>query len=95
MLDYKDVSLVKSYFNIQDMNYLIGILGSFVMLVMFMLSSISFIQKIFDIILLYLISPISIATIPLDESNRFKVWKDMMIGSSTPKSTKVHRFVIP
>lgn len=79
-LDYKDVSLVKSYFNIQDMNYLIGILGGFVMLVMFVLSSISFIQRIFDIILLYLISPISIATIPLDEGNRFKVWKDMMIG---------------
>lgn len=37
-------------------------------------------QRIFDIILLYLISPISIATIPLDEGNRFKVWKDMMIG---------------
>lgn len=79
-LDYKDVSLVKIYFNIQDMNYLIGILGGFVMLVMFVLSSISFIQRIFDIILLYLISPISIATIPLDEGNRFKVWKDMMIG---------------
>ena len=79
-LDYKDVSLVKSYFNIQAMNYLIGILGGFVMLVMFVLSSISFIQRIFDIILLYLISPISIATIPLDEGNRFKVWKDMMIG---------------
>ena len=62
------------------MNYLIGILGGFVMLVMFVLSSISFIQRIFDIILLYLISPISIATIPLDEGNRFKVWKDMMIG---------------
>lgn len=95
VLDYKDVSLVKSYFNIQDMNYLIGILGGFVMLVMFMLSSIFFIQKIFDIILLYLISPISIATIPLDESNRFKVWKDLMIGSSAPESTKVNRFVVP
>ena len=79
-LDYKNISLVKSYFDIQDMNYLIGILGGFVMLVMFVLSSISFIQRIFDIILLYLISPISIATIPLDEGNRFKLWKDMMIG---------------
>ena len=79
-LDYNDVDLVKSYFNIQNMNYLIGILGGFVMLVMFVLSSIVFIQRIFDIILLYLVSPISISTIPLDEGNRFKVWKDMMIG---------------
>lgn len=79
-LDYTNVDLVKSYFNIQNMNYLIGILGGFVMLVMFVLSSISFIQRIFDIVLLYLVSPVSISTIPLDEGNRFKVWKDMMIG---------------
>ena len=79
-LSYTDVDLVKSYFDIQSMNYLIGILGGFVMLVMFVLSSITFVQRIFDIVLLYLISPASIATIPLDEGNRFKVWKDMMIG---------------
>ena len=79
-LDYANVDLVKSYFNIQSMNYLIGILGSLVMLVMFVLSSLTFVQRIFDVILLYIISPVSISTIPLDEGNRFKVWKDMMIG---------------
>jgi hypothetical protein len=79
-LDYGDVNLVKSLFNIQGMNYLIGILGGFVMLVMFVLSSVTFVQRIFDITLLYLVSPISISTIPLDEGNRFKVWKDTMIG---------------
>jgi len=79
-LDYRDVGLVKSYFDIQGMNYLIGIIGAFVMLVMFVLSSLVFIQRIFDVVLLYLVSPISIATIPLDEGNRFKIWKDMMIG---------------
>lgn len=79
-LDYKNIDTVKSYFDIEKMNYLIGILGGFLMLVMFVLSSITFIQRIFDIVLLYLVSPISISTIPLDEGNRFKVWKDMMIG---------------
>jgi len=79
-LDYTDIGLVKSYFDIQKMNYLIGILGSFVMLIMFVLSSITFVQRIFDIVLLYLVSPISISTIPLDEGNRFKVWKDTMVG---------------
>ena len=78
--DYTNVDLVKSYFNIQSMNYLIGILGSLVMLVMFVLSSLTFVQRIFDVVLLYIISPVSISTIPLDEGNRFKVWKDMMIG---------------
>jgi len=81
-LDYGNIDLVKSYFNIQSMNYLIGILGGFVMLVMFVLSSITFVQRIFDIILLYIVSPVSISTISLDEGNRFKVWKDTMIGKS-------------
>ena len=78
--DYTNVDLVKSYFNIQSMNYLIGLLGGIVMLIMFVLSSITFIQRIFDVVLLYIISPISISTIPLDEGNRFKLWKDMMVG---------------
>ena len=50
------------------------------MLVMFVTSSITFIQRIFDIILLYIISPITTSTIPLDDGNRFRVWKDMLIS---------------
>ncbi len=79
-LDYMDIDLVKSYFDIGSMNFLIGILGGLVMLVMFVLSSLTFVQRIFDVILLYIISPVSISTIPLDDGNRFKLWKDMMIG---------------
>lgn len=79
-LDYGDINLVKGYFNIQSMNYVIAILGTLVMLVMFVLSSITFVQRIFDVILLYLVSPISISTIPLDGGDRFGKWKDMMIG---------------
>lgn len=79
-LDYNNLSTVKQYYDITNCNYVIGILGSLVMLVMFVLSSLTFVQRIFDIVLLYLISPISISTIPLDEGNRFRVWKDMLIS---------------
>ena len=79
-LDYNNINVVKQYYDIQNMNYLVGLLGGLVILVMFVLSSITFIQRIFDIILLYVISPVSISTIPLDEGNRFKVWKDMLIS---------------
>lgn len=79
-LDYSDLSVVKQYYDITNCNYVIGILGSIVILVMFVLSSLTFVQRIFDIVLLYLISPVSISTIPLDEGNRFRVWKDMLIS---------------
>lgn len=79
-LDYTKLSIVKNYYELSEMNYVVGILGGLVMLIMFVISSITFIQRIFDIILLYIISPISISTIPLDDGNRFRVWKDMMIA---------------
>ena len=79
-LDYTKLSTVKQYYDIAEMNYVVGILGGLVMLVLFALSSITFIQRIFDIVLLYIVSPVSVSTIPLDDGNRFRVWKDMMIS---------------
>lgn len=79
-LDYNNLDVVKQYYDVADINFVIGILGGLVMLVMFVISSVTFIQRIFDIILLYIISPVSISTIPLDEGNRFRVWKDMLIS---------------
>lgn len=79
-LSYSNLSLVKQYYNVTELNFVIGLLGSLVMLIMFVISSLTFVQRIFDIVLLYIISPVSISTIPLDEGNRFKVWKDMLIS---------------
>lgn len=79
-LSYAKLSVVKQYYDITSLNYVIGLLGSLVMLIMFVISAITFVQRIFDIVLLYIISPVSISTIPLDEGNRFKVWKDMLIS---------------
>lgn len=80
VLDYNNLSVVRQYYDLTEMNYIVGNLGALVMLVMFVISSITFIQRIFDIILLYIISPVSVSTIPLDEGNRFRVWKDMLIS---------------
>ncbi len=79
-LDYNSLNTVKMYYDITSMNYIIGLIGGIVMLVMFVLSALTFVQRIFDVILLYIISPVSVSTIPLDEGNRFKVWKDMLIS---------------
>ncbi len=79
-LDYNNLTHVRLFYNIHDINYVVGIFGGLVMLVMFAISSITFIQRIFDIILLYIVSPVSISTLPLDDGNRFRVWKDMLIA---------------
>ena len=78
-LDYNNKDVVAEYYKIRDLDFFIGIVGGLVILVMFVMSSISFIQRIFDIILLYIVSPISVSTIPTDDGQRFKQWKEMMI----------------
>lgn len=79
-LDYFDMGVVSQYYNLRSMDFLIGIFGSIVIMVMFVMSAITFIQRIFDIVLLYVISPVSVSTIPVDDGNRFKIWRDMTIS---------------
>ena len=79
-LDYNNLSVVKNYYNLGDMNFFVGIAGGLVILIMFVISAIMFVQRIFDIILLYIVSPASVATIPLDDGGRFKIWREMLIS---------------
>lgn len=79
-LDYNNINVVKNYFNLADMNFFVGIAGGLVILVMFVMSAIMFVQRIFDVILLYIISPASISTIPLDDGGRFRIWREMLVS---------------
>lgn len=79
-LSYFDMSVVSQFYNLQSLDFLIGIFGSIVIMVMFVMSAVTFIQRIFDIVLLYIISPISVSTIPVDDGSRFKIWRDMTIS---------------
>ena len=79
-LDYFDMNVVAQFYSLRSLDFFIGIIGSIVIMVMFVMSAITFIQRIFDVVLLYVISPISVSTIPVDEGNRFKIWRDMTIS---------------
>ena len=46
------MDVVSQYYKIRSLDFFFGIIGSLVILVMFVMSAISFIQRIFDIILL-------------------------------------------
>ena len=55
-LSYFDTSVVSQYYNLRSMDFLIGIFGSIVIMVMFVMSAVTFIQRIFDIVLLYIMA---------------------------------------
>ena len=76
-LNFADRDTVSQFYRIRDLDFFIGIAGGLVILIMFIMSAIMFIQRIFDVILLFIISPVSISTIPIDEGNRFRLWREM------------------
>lgn len=79
-LDYNNLSVVKQYYDLGDMNFFVGIAGGLVILILFVMSAIMFVQRIFDIVLLYIISPASVSTIPLDDGGRFRIWREMLVS---------------
>lgn len=48
-LDYNSLSVVKRYYDLSEMNFFVGIAGGLVILVMFVMSAVMFVQRIFDI----------------------------------------------
>jgi hypothetical protein len=79
-LNYGDLGVVKQYYDLGRVNYIVGILSGAILLVLFALAALRFVQRLFDIILLYVISPVSVSTNPVDDGARFKLWREMLIS---------------
>ncbi|HHX49584.1 MAG TPA: hypothetical protein GX709_04265 [Clostridiales bacterium] len=99
-ISYMDVSAISTYYNIEDINYLVSLLGGGVLLFLFSISSISLVQRIFEVVFLYLISPLAASTMPLDDGQRFASWRTLVIGKivssySIVLSMNVYLMVLP
>jgi hypothetical protein len=79
-LDYNNMGVVKQYYDLTEMNFFIGVFSGLILLILFALAAIRFVQRLFDVILLYVLSPASVATIPLDDGARMRLWREMLIS---------------
>jgi hypothetical protein len=79
-LDFNELSTVKMYYDLGELNFFVGIISGLILLILFAIAAIVFIQRLFDIVLLYIISPVSVSTIPLDDGQRFKIWREMLVS---------------
>lgn len=66
--------------NLHDYNYLLGILGGIIILFTIGLAALNLVERIIDLVFLYLVSPFVIAVSPLDDGNRLGIWKDLVIS---------------
>lgn len=78
--DYFDEETVIKDFDIQEIDYVLGILSSLFIVLMLALASFNFVTRIFDLILLYLTVPLFIASVPLDGGEKFKEWRSFFIA---------------
>lgn len=78
--DYGDISTVSNYFNLADFDYLIGFLAAVFLLFTIGVCLIVFVQRIFELLLLYLVSPYFVCTMPLDDGEKFSKWREMFVG---------------
>lgn len=63
-----------------SVNYIIGIFGGAIVLVAMFMMGFKLAERIFMLIFYYIISPLILAVSPLDDGNRFAIWRDSVIA---------------
>lgn len=77
---YTDMSAVDAKFNFAKFDFLLGYGMAIFVLIIMLICMVIFIQRIFDLILLYVVSPLFVSTIPLDDGEKFSKWRELFIG---------------
>lgn len=78
--DYGDISVVMDSFDLSNFDYLIGAIAAIFLFFTIAVCLIKFVQRIFEVILLYIVSPYFVSTIPLDDGEKFGRWREMFVG---------------
>lgn len=79
-LDPTDKNEVEKYFKLGKMDYLIGYgMGIFFIIILAVVLC-KFMTRIFEVVLLYIISPFFVAMMALDDGEKFKGWQDLFVG---------------
>lgn len=67
-------------FDSTKIDYVTGIIVSIVMIFIMIGCILLFIRRIFEVVILYLVSPFFVATMPLDDGAMFHKWRDMFVA---------------
>ena len=78
--DYRNMEHVKEDFHVQNFNFIAGFACSIVMLLVLAGSVLVFVRKIFELLLLYIVSPLFVSTIPLDDGATFAKWRELFVA---------------
>lgn len=78
--DFGDFEKVKEAFDIEKINYFMGIVGTLLIMVILAAATFTCARRIFDLMVLYIVSPYFASTIALDGGEKFKGWRELFIA---------------
>lgn len=76
----KDEYCIDYYIDLWDIDYVVGYFSAIFLIWNLLAVSFAFVQRIFEIILLYLVSPFFTAVMPLDAGEKLKKWESMFVA---------------
>lgn len=97
---YRTLSEVRGSFHVENFNYIAGITTAVILILLMGGAVLSFIRRIFELLLLYLVSPLYVSTIPLDDGAIFGRWRELFVakffsGFGTIFAMKYYLMIVP
>jgi hypothetical protein len=80
LFSYYNTEIVMEYFKLSKFNFFLGLVGSISVLILLALTILSFVERIISMILLFVIAPLPMSVAPLDDGERFKMWREQTIN---------------
>ena len=77
---YTDYNRIKSDFDFKKFNKFVPIISAILVIIIMALCIFQFVQRIFEVLILYLVAPFYIAAMPLDDGALFGKWRDMFVA---------------
>lgn len=78
--DYKNLLDSGMDFTPAKFDYIMGYVAVIFMIIMFVGLVIQFIRRLLELLMLYIVSPLFVATIPADDGAMFKRWREMFVA---------------
>jgi hypothetical protein len=78
--DFSNTSVVERDFKYTKMNFILGYGIGILFLYIMASTTFKFINRMFNVIVLYVISPFFACSIPVDEGKNYESWKGMFVG---------------
>ena len=98
--NYRNFVQVKKDFHSENFNYLSGFISAVLLFMILLAAVLTCVRRIFELLLLYIVSPFFASTIPLDDGVTFAKWRELFIakffsGFGMIFSMKFYLMIVP